>query len=176
MQRVILLNVRTSIQENEELLKKPFSRSIEEPAMWERRKPKLKIVLYQILEFTAIFCEIQPHLHMCLPLSLMTDYAFSQTWAPLLIVWMATAQASSSLQTTCHVGIVPAFSRMCCLLVRSVHSIPPTQPRGSQTRAAFCAASSEHGEEETGICWYQSASSVGFSTWYRESGINAHIL
>lgn len=72
---------------------------------------------------------------MCLPLFRMIDCAFSQMWAPVLIVWMAMSQVSSSSQTTHHVGIVPAFGRMCCLLVRSVHSISPMQPHGSQTRS-----------------------------------------
>lgn len=89
-------NVRTSTQKKDGLLKKPFSRSIEEPVMWERQKPKLN---HQILELTAIFCEIQPHLHMCLPFSLKTDYAFSQVWGPLLTGWLSTWYRESDIHT-----------------------------------------------------------------------------
>ena len=55
MQRVILLNVITSTQEKAELSNNLFSRAVAEPAIWERTKPKLKIILHQILDITASF-------------------------------------------------------------------------------------------------------------------------
>lgn len=66
------------------------------------------------------------------PLSLMADCTFSQTWAHLLIIWLAQHRLAP-VHTPQVRQVVPAFRKICCLSVRS--TCPGTTPHQSSQEA-----------------------------------------